>query len=213
MHGSGHGHWDVAEARRHEHPGAHAHLRAFRTQLQWSLSCAACACDQARALAKPTAAVVQDETLRLKASLERAQRLTTAFVDGQLAAFAAPARTLGAALGLSDDLQGVFAEAEIRASVAFQLAKLNAVLLHACRSTLGLGEFDGIVLGSAAGILVAVPCIEPGMELAGGQPCVLLVKAASGDEEVRPLPRRACSFCSLFHSLPDLLAHSAVCRF
>jgi phosphoglucan, water dikinase len=130
---------------------------------------------------------LQDNTLRLKASLERIERLTTGFVDGHLDAFADRALRLGAALGVSGEVQTIFTEAEIRASVAFQLSKLNSMLLRACREILGSGDFDAIVLGSAVGELVEIQAIEPGMQLAEGRPCVLLVDEATGDEEVRLL--------------------------
>lgn len=122
--------------------------------------------------------------MRLMSSLSRMQRLTTSFVDGQLLAYSEPAKQMGAALGLSGHLQTVFSEAEVRASVAFQLSKLNTVLLQACRAILGMGAFDGLVLGRGAGELVKVERIEPGMNLADGRPCVLLLQGASGDEEV-----------------------------
>lgn len=128
--------------------------------------------------------MLQDDTLRLMSSLSRMQRLTTSFVDGQLHAFSTPATQMGSALGLPEHLHTVFSEAEIRASVAFQLSKLNTVLLQACRATLGMGAFDGLVLGTGVGELVKVETIQPGMNLADGRPCVLLLQAASGDEEV-----------------------------
>ena len=123
--------------------------------------------------------------MRLMSSLSRTQRLTTSFVDGQLHAFSGNAKQMGAALGLSDHLQTVFSESEIRASVAFQVSKLNTMLLQACRDILGMGSYDGLVLGTGAGELVKVDRIEPGMNVAEGRPCVLLLNSASGDEEVR----------------------------
>jgi hypothetical protein len=67
----------------------------------------------------------------------------------------------------------------------FQLSRLTTLLLHACRAVLRAADYDTLVLGEAIGVLLDVPRIEPGMELAGGKPCVLLVQSASGDEEVR----------------------------
>lgn len=128
--------------------------------------------------------VVQENTLRLKASLERVQRLTSSFADEQLSTFAARASQLGGGLGVAREVQIVFTEAEIRANVAFQLSKLNTDLLQACREQLGMGDYDGIVFGQAVGELVAVDSIQPGQEHAGGRPCVLLVQSATGDEEV-----------------------------
>lgn len=128
---------------------------------------------------------VQEDMLRLKASLERVQRLTAAFADAQLDTFSARAVLLGSALGLSREVQTVFTEAEIRANVTFQLSKLNTELLQICRECLGAGDYDGIVFGDAVGTLVEVESIVPGQTLADGLPCVLLVQSATGDEEAR----------------------------
>lgn len=128
---------------------------------------------------------MQEDTLRLKASLERVQRLTDSFADAQLDTFAARAAGLGGGLGIEAEVQNVFTEAEIRANVTFQLSKLNTDLLQACREQLGMGDYDGIVSGDAVGQLVEVDSIQPGQEHAGGKPCVLLVRSATGDEEVR----------------------------
>lgn len=127
---------------------------------------------------------LQEDTLRLKASLERVQRLTDSFADAQLDTFARRASQLGGGLDISQEVQDVFTEAEIRANVTFQLSRLNTDLLQVCREQLGMGDYDGIVFGEAVGELVEVESIQPGQEHAGGKPCVLLVQSATGDEEV-----------------------------
>jgi phosphoglucan, water dikinase len=68
--------------------------------------------------------------------------------------------------------------------VAFQLSRLCTLLLRASSKRLGEGAFEGVVLGSSCGKLLEVESIEPGMVLAGDTPCILLVKRATGDEEV-----------------------------
>lgn len=147
---------------------------------------------------------MQENTLRLKATLERVQRLTASFADAQLDAFAERASKLGGSLGIPREVQNVFTEAEIRANVAFQLSKLNTDLLQACREQLGMGDYDGIVFGEATGELVEVESIQPGQKHAGGRPCVLLVQSATGDEEVR-----SCCSATL---LPVLLCLVEQCR-
>jgi hypothetical protein len=77
-----------------------------------------------------------------------------------------------------------------RASPIFQLSKLCTELLNAARTMLGAGDIDPLVLGAATGVLVVAECIKPGMQLAGGEPCVLLVQSATGDEEVRGIATR-----------------------
>lgn len=80
-----------------------------------------------------------------------------------------------------------FTEAEIRASVVFQLSKLCSLLLKGLRDVIGGGGWDALVSGSAVGTLVSVDRIEPGAltSAAKGGPLILLVKEASGDEEVK----------------------------
>jgi hypothetical protein len=80
-----------------------------------------------------------------------------------------------------------FTEAEIRASVVFQLSKLCSLLLKALREVVGGGGWDALVSGSAVGTLFSIDRIEPGAltSKAGGGPLILLVKEASGDEEVK----------------------------
>ena len=128
---------------------------------------------------------VQEDTLRLKATLQRCKRLSDGFAQAQLDTFSDRALRLGAALGLPDEIRTVFTEAEIRAHVAFQLSRVNALLLRACRGVLQAADYDALVLGEATGVLVHVDCIEPGMAAPEGKPVVLLVKRATGDEEVR----------------------------
>eukprot|EP00887_Chlorella_sp_A99_P004965 scaffold4.g4965.t1 len=107
---------------------------------------------------------------------------------GVLDTFAERARTLGSALGLDPATSHIFAEAEIRASVIFQLSKLCSLLLRAAGLVAGASPYDVIVGGEAAGVLLAVPALAPGCLVgAGGRPAVLLVDSASGDEEVGAL--------------------------
>jgi hypothetical protein len=57
---------------------------------------------------------VQDDTMRVKASLERIKRLTDGFADAMLTTFADRATALGKGLGMPKDIQEVFTESEIR---------------------------------------------------------------------------------------------------
>lgn len=65
---------------------------------------------------------------RLRASLLRLSRLTEAYCDLLLRALGGPADALGAALGIGRERAGVFTEAEVRASVVFQLSKLTTLM-------------------------------------------------------------------------------------
>ncbi|KAK9842786.1 hypothetical protein WJX74_002436 [Apatococcus lobatus] len=146
----------------------------------------------------------RDQALRLKASLERLQRITQVYTDTLLSLFPERATTLGKALGLEIERVQVFTEAEVRASMVFQLSKLAGLLLKASRLAIGDAAWDALVTGEAVGKLVEVQRIEPGaltQQQAG--PVVLLVKEASGDEEVGAAggDLKGVILC---HSLPHL---------
>ena len=109
----------------------------------------------------------RDAALRLKASLQRVRRLTQAFSQLVLGTLAPVAAQLGAALGVPEHVGAVFAEAEIRASVVFQLSRLVAGMVKGADTVLG-GEspFDVIVAGKAVGALRLVDSLEDGAAVA-----------------------------------------------
>lgn len=135
--------------------------------------------------------------MRFRASLQRCKRLTDRFAQAHLDAFATSAKQLGSALGMPDQIQTVFSEAEIRASTAFQLSRLTSLLLRSCGTALQLAEYDALVLGTGIGTLVEVDAIEPTMQVPVDTPCILLVSHATGDEEARSIasvhaPAQSC---------------------
>jgi phosphoglucan,water dikinase len=98
----------------------------------------------------------------------------------------------------------VFTEAEIRASVVFQLSKLATLAVKAARAASGGGPWDALVAGQAQGRLLEVPALQPGVLAEGcNDPVVLLVRGASGEEEVGAAGAnlRGVILC---HSLPHL---------
>jgi phosphoglucan, water dikinase len=131
--------------------------------------------------------------LRLRASLERAGRLAGTVCDGLTAALADRADALGAALGVPHRTAG-FAEAEVRASVAFQLAKAAAFCCRAARGAAAAASngppdspWSTLVPGSATGTLIEVAHLADAPAAAaraGGGPVVVLARRATGDEEV-----------------------------
>ncbi|KAK9806719.1 hypothetical protein WJX72_000486 [[Myrmecia] bisecta] len=146
----------------------------------------------------------KEAALRLKASLERVQRITHTYTDAMLEVFSARANQIGRALGLQDERVSVFTEAEVRASVVFQLSKLCSLLLKATRLATGGAEWDALVAGSASGKLVEVERLEAGALAANPDgPVVLLVRSASGDEEVGALGVNLAGVI-LCHGLPHL---------
>lgn len=125
--------------------------------------------------------------LRLKATLDRTRRLAETYTETILKLFPSAAKGLGLALDVPDNTINTFAEADIRASVVFQLAKLCSLLLKSVRAVTGGGGWDSIMTGSAIGRLVQVERITPGAMPAevATEVVVLLVNRADGDEEVK----------------------------
>ncbi|XP_024451407.1 phosphoglucan, water dikinase, chloroplastic isoform X2 [Populus trichocarpa] len=123
--------------------------------------------------------------LRLKATLDRARRLTEDYSEALLQIFPQRVQILGKALGIPENSVRTYTEAEIRAGVIFQVSKLCTLLLKAVRSTLGSHGWDILVPGSAIGTLVQVESIVPGsLPSTVEGPIVLVVNKADGDEEV-----------------------------
>ncbi|KAJ6873727.1 phosphoglucan [Populus alba x Populus x berolinensis] len=123
--------------------------------------------------------------LRLKATLDRARRLTEEYSEALLQIFPQRVQMLGKALGIPENSIRTYTEAEIRAGVIFQVSKLCTLLLKAVRSTLGSTGWDILVPGAASGTLVQVESIVPGsLPSTIEGPIVLVVNKADGDEEV-----------------------------
>ncbi|EXC14221.1 Phosphoglucan, water dikinase [Morus notabilis] len=92
--------------------------------------------------------------LRLKATLDRARRLTEEYSEALLQIFPQKVQMLGKAFGIPENSVRTYAEAEIRAGVIFQVSKLCTLFLRAVRTTIGSEGWDVLVPGSAAGTLV-----------------------------------------------------------
>lgn len=124
--------------------------------------------------------------LRLKATLDRARRLTEEYSEALLSIFPENVKVLGKALGIPENSVRTYTEAEIRAGVIFQVSKLCTVLLKAVRAVIGLSGWDVLVPGVAHGALIQVERIVPGsLSSSIKEPVVLLVNKADGDEEVK----------------------------
>ncbi|XP_010551754.1 PREDICTED: phosphoglucan, water dikinase, chloroplastic-like [Tarenaya hassleriana] len=123
--------------------------------------------------------------LRLKATLDRARRLTAEYSDALLQIFPPSVKILGRAFGIPENSVMTYTEAEIRAGVIFQVSKLCTFLLKAVRNSLGSDGWDIIVSGATSGTLVQVESIVPGsLPSTPKGPIILMVNKADGDEEV-----------------------------
>ncbi|KAK4266563.1 hypothetical protein QN277_027460 [Acacia crassicarpa] len=123
--------------------------------------------------------------LRLKATLDRSRRLTNEYTEELLKIFPEKVQVLGKALGIPENSVRTYTEAEIRASVIFQVSKLCTLLLKAVRSALGSQGWDVLVPGNTLGTLIEVERIVPGsLPPSTEGPVILVVDKADGDEEV-----------------------------
>jgi phosphoglucan,water dikinase len=142
--------------------------------------------------------------LRLKATVDRVRRLAESYTDTVLQLYPDYVEKLGKALGIPENTVRTYTEADIRASVVFQIAKLCSLLLKAIRTTAGGDGFDVIMPGRATGVLVEVDRIVPGsLPSSTTGPIILLVKQADGDEEVKAAGANVAGVI-LQHELPHL---------
>ncbi|KAF6253313.1 pyruvate phosphate dikinase [Scenedesmus sp. NREL 46B-D3] len=126
----------------------------------------------------------RDNALRLKATLERMQRFTESYLELLLKLLPPVAESLGQALGVAPYAIQTFTEAEIRANVVFQVSKLTTLLLRASRTAAGSSSWDPLVAGTAVGKLVELQELDPSALATFDEPVVVLLRSASGDEEV-----------------------------
>ncbi|KAJ0035004.1 hypothetical protein Pint_25631 [Pistacia integerrima] len=123
--------------------------------------------------------------LRLKATLDRARRLTEEYSEALLQIFPPKVEILGKAFGIPENSVRTYTEAEIRAGIIFQVSKLCTVLLKSVRTALGSQGWDVLVPGTAVGTVFQVERIIPGLLPKSVEgPIVLVVNKADGDEEV-----------------------------
>ncbi|KAL3634731.1 Phosphoglucan, water dikinase, chloroplastic [Castilleja foliolosa] len=120
--------------------------------------------------------------LRLKATLDRAKRLTEEYSEALLNIFPQKVEILGKAFGVPENAVRTYTEAEIRARY---VSKLCTLLLKAVRNVVGSEGWDILVPGDAFGTLIQVENIVPGsIPSSVTGPIILVVNKADGDEEV-----------------------------
>lgn len=142
--------------------------------------------------------------LRLKATLDRSRRLTEEYSEAHLQIFPEKVQILGKAFGIPENSVKTYTEAEIRAGVIFQVSKLCTVLSKAVRNVLDSQGWDVLVPGDASGMLIQVDKIVPGaLPSLAGDPVILVVNKADGDEEVTAAGTNITGII-LLHELPHL---------
>jgi phosphoglucan,water dikinase len=148
----------------------------------------------------------REQLLRLKATIERSRRLAEDYSRRILELFSPQVERLGRALGVTEPSIRYFCEAEIRSHLVFQLSKLASTGLRRLRTQLALPAWDVLVSGQACGRLRAANRIDfESAEALASEPILLVLKQASGDEEI---PKKV-SCIVLEHDLPHL-SHLAV---
>ncbi len=120
--------------------------------------------------------------LRLKATLERARRITDRYSDRILALFPPRVSALGQALGVAQHVIDIFCEGDIRGNVIFQLAKLVETTQRDIRTLLNLSPWATVVPGETSGRLTRCATLET--LPTGDQSLIVLLETAEGDEEI-----------------------------
>lgn len=120
--------------------------------------------------------------LRLKATLERARRITDRYSERMLTLFPPRVTALGRALGVAEQVITLFCETDIRANVIFQVAKLVEAAQRDIRALLKLSPWATVVPGEASGRLVSCATLQtlPRHD----QAVIVLLETAEGDEEI-----------------------------
>lgn len=167
-----------------------------------------CAAIKNELLAWSATGILDNDTkawaLRLKATVDRVRRVAESYTDTVLQLYPDYVEKLGKALGIPENTVRTYTEADIRASVVFQIAKLCSLLLKAIRVTAGGDGYDVIMPGTATGTLVEVDRIVPGsLPSSATGSIILLVKQADGDEEVKAAGSNVAGVI-LQHELPHL---------
>jgi phosphoglucan,water dikinase len=157
-----------------------------------------------RAWSKDFDAADSVQLLRLKATVERSRRLAEDYSDRILELFPPRVEKLGRALGVAESSIRVFCEAEIRGHLIFQLSKLASGLLRRLRAQLALPAWDVLVVGTATGRLRLADQLDE-LIRDQGEPALLLLGSAAGDEEIS----KDVAGIVLGHDLPHL-SHLAV---
>jgi phosphoglucan, water dikinase len=144
----------------------------------------------------------RDQLLRARARCDSLRIVLGRYADRVLASYARCARELGPKLGIARESADQFAEAEVRASLAFQLSRLVEKALGFTAAALGLSPWQVIVPGTAEGRLQTGQRIEQ-LDLAA--PTLALLDALDGDEEIPSAVRGVFAL----HELP-FLSHVAI---
>mmetsp|Transcript_75265 Transcript_75265/g.110308 ORF Transcript_75265/g.110308 Transcript_75265/m.110308 type:complete len:892 (-) Transcript_75265:742-3417(-) len=145
---------------------------------------------------------------RYKAWLDRAVRLCTTFSDAMQDLFLAHVGSIGRGLGVDDHAAKVFVEAEVRASVVFQLSRVLSAAVKSAKNAMNAPPWSALQPGATTGKLVAYDNIADLLNKIGEHkdaPVIAFLNSAEGDEDIPP----SVAGVVLGHELP-LLSHLGV---
>jgi len=147
------------------------------------------------------------DLLRLKAWVDRCTRLCTNFSDAMQKLFLAYVVPLGQALGVDGHSASVFVEAEVRASVVFQLSRIMTCWTKYVKKELNAPPWTALYPGKAHGKLIEFDNIAAILNAPHSkeESIIALLRSAEGDEDIPDF----VSGIVLAHELP-LLSHLGV---
>lgn len=137
---------------------------------------------------------------RAKAAVDRAAAFAADFASAVAKLYGERVVAFAAALGVEARAAAVFAEAEIRANIAFQASRIADAGARACRRILALPPWDPLLVGSACGKVVFVDTLHDAHMNAVDGRVVVVSRGASGEED---LPANVCGVI-LGRPLPHL---------
>lgn len=139
--------------------------------------------------------------LRLKATCERALRMTSEYSD-QVSAVQPRVSELGKVLKVDRRAVAVFSEGLIRSQLPFQLSKIASMVLRLVKKIGGFSPWLPIYPGKCCGVVVQAKDLS---QIPAREPVIVIVQRAEGDEEVPPNVKGLV----VAHDLPQL-SHLAV---
>ncbi|EKX40827.1 hypothetical protein GUITHDRAFT_164559 [Guillardia theta CCMP2712] len=166
---------------------------------------------EAEALRKEGEAMLSSSSLnlhRLKAWLDRSIRLCTSFSDAMQDLFLAHVGPLGNSLQVDPHAAAVFVEAEVRASVVFQLSRILTASIKFAKKAMNAPPWAALQPGKAAGRLVEHQSLANLLDHHKGgetEPLIAFLEHAEGDEDIPPFVKGIV----LAEELP-LLSHLGV---
>uniref|UniRef100_A0A6T7TZR6 Uncharacterized protein n=1 Tax=Hanusia phi TaxID=3032 RepID=A0A6T7TZR6_9CRYP len=166
---------------------------------------------EAEALRKEGESMLSSSSLnlhRLKAWLDRSIRLCTSFSDAMQDLFLVHVGPLGQSLQVDPHAAAVFVEAEVRASVVFQLSRILTASIKFAKKAMNAPPWAALQPGKAAGRLVEHQSLANLLDHHKGgetESLIAFLEHAEGDEDIPPFVKGIV----LAEELP-LLSHLGV---